>query len=398
MTLDLNLLAGQVAAIADTVAQDHMDWKGRLDKALEVLGAADAAALAQKIASSKTTWLPAGLVEGLCAAYPPPPCPSDFTVIATDGSHIDVDRHRPLRCSLVNIGEVTLHYGANPWARLRSRPTLYSRREELEMSSAEGTQRPREMEGALLGAKRTIMEVEALAALGQETEGPAMGLLDGTLILWSLGGKETPDFVRKALLEEGLLSSLDAMRERSKSSPLAVASYISFPRATDVVDALRIAACPDPRVDCDRACSGKRFSERACDAVAGVVDRDIFAQSLKPGERSPVFASRSHVMKHYREHEVCFFYVRAEEEVARLELPRWVAENRTLLDMTHAIAVNQCRRGQGYPVALSEAHERAVITGPEREHFWHMVDRILTQGRLSTSTSLKSQSKRTRWV
>jgi hypothetical protein len=69
-----------------------------------------------------------------------------------------------------------------------------------------------------------------------------------------------------------------------------------------------------------------------------------------------------------------------------------------LLDLTHSLVLDQCRRGQGYPVALSEAHEKAVVTGADREEFWELVEESLVESKIPTYTSTKSQSKRTRWI
>jgi len=75
-----------------------------------------------------------------------------------------------------------------------------------------------------------------------------------------------------------------------------------------------------------------------------------------------------------------------------------VAKDESLLNLTHSLVLDQCRRGQGYPVALAEAHEQAVVTGVDRETFWQLVESSLVDEHLPTPTSAKSQSKRTRWV
>ncbi len=69
-----------------------------------------------------------------------------------------------------------------------------------------------------------------------------------------------------------------------------------------------------------------------------------------------------------------------------------------LLDLTHALILDQCHRGQGYPVVLSEAHEQAVVSGADREFFWEMVDNELAEAGMDGAVSAKSFSKRTRWV
>ena len=81
-----------------------------------------------------------------------------------------------------------------------------------------------------------------------------------------------------------------------------------------------------------------------------------------------------------------------------MEVPQWVANDEGLLNLTHSLVLDQCRRGQGYPVALSEAHEQAVVTMSDRENFWHLVESSLVEEKLPTPTSGKNRSKRTRWV
>jgi NurA-like 5'-3' nuclease len=133
--------------------------------------------------------------------------------------------------------------------------------------------------------------------------------------------------------------------------------------------------------------------------VAGVRDRELFINLLAQGERSAVFLSQSSVVeKHYGVHQVFFFYLRVDDEIARVEVPQWVAMDENLLSLTHSLVLDQCRRGHGYPVALSEAHEKAVVTGADREYFWQLVESSLVDEHLPSLSSAKSRSKRTRWI
>lgn len=399
MSLDLNKVASQVSGMVARLKEAHDERQKRLQKAVGIAGDAtiDLDKLKRKIKASKTTWLVADLVSGIADRYPPPPTPTDFIVVATDGSHIDVDRHRTTRCYLINIGAAILHYGAESRATLDSFPCLYSQEEDLVITSPESKAREQPIEGVLLGIKRAVEECCQLARLVAQLPGdrPILALLDGSLILWGLEGY--PEFVTEALLERGLFPCLDELKTLSQNRQLALASYISFPRSTDVVNVLRVALCPYDPADCDRYCSTKK--EKDCDAVAGVQDRELFVHLLAEGERSALFISQSSVVrKHYGEHEVYFFYLRVGEEIARVEIPRWVAENKELVNLTHALVLDQCRRGQGYPVALSEAHEQAVVTAADKESFWQLVESLCLEAKMPTPTSAKSQSKRTRWV
>ncbi len=64
-----------------------------------------------------------------------------------------------------------------------------------------------------------------------------------------------------------------------------------------------------------------------------------------------------------------------------MEVPEWVARRKDLLDLTHALVLDQCRRGQGYPVALSEAHEQAVVTGSGQRRVLGIGGRIIGRGK-----------------
>ncbi|MFC1952651.1 DNA double-strand break repair nuclease NurA [Chloroflexota bacterium] len=399
MSLDLTRVASQVGEMLSRLKsglnerQEHLKYA--LDTASSQADRIDD--LRKKIASGRTTWLVADPVDGFDRHYSAPSLPADFSVLATDGSHIDVDRHQSARCYLINIGSVVLHYGANPDALLGSLPSLYTSEEDLVISPT-GNQKGREqvIEGALLGIKRGVDECRRLAELAAElpSDSSSLALLDGTLILWGL--EAYPEFVAETLLDKGFLDCLTRLKTLNQDKKIALASFISLPRGTDVINALRVAVCPYEPPNCDVHCPGGR---RDCDSLAGVRDRELFNELLDMGERSPIFISQSSVVtRRYGEHRVYFFYIRLEDEIVRVEVPQWVAQDANLLDLTHSLVLDQCRRGQGYPVALSEAHEQAVVTMADRENFWHLVESSLVEEKMSTPTSGKNRSKRTRWV
>ena len=397
--LDLNKIAPQIDSMVAQLKTGAKERQEHLQNALSALCKHndDFENLKRKIAASKTTWLVAGLVEGLSQHYAAPPLPPEFTVMATDGSNIDVDRHRSTRCFLINIGSVSLHYGTSPGATLESFPRLYSGAEDLVITPDGTKDREQPIESTLLGIKRGVDECQRLAELAatQPSDSTTLALIDGSLILWPL--EPYADFVKKTLLDEGYLHYLDEMRKLNQDRKLAIASYISFSRSNDVVNALRVALCPREVVDTDRHCSD--CTSRECDKVAGIRDRELFINILSPGERSALFFNQSSIVeKHYGVHQVYFFYFRIDEEIARVEVPRWVATDKDLLNLTHTLILDQCRRGQGYPVALSEAHEQAVVTGADREYFWHLVETSLVNEKLPSLSSAKSRSKRTRWI
>jgi GNAT superfamily N-acetyltransferase len=396
VSLDLSRVVKQITDMVSRLNTGRQERLEKITHAVAIMhGQIDRLdALKKKIALSKTTWLVAEPVEIIDRHILPPEPPADFTVIATDGSHIDVDRHHAMLCYLINIGSVMLRYGDKPDAFLDSRPVIYSDDTELVITSPDGL-REVPIEGNLLGIKRSVEECRLLAELARElpSSSTVLALMDGSLILWNL--EAYPEFVAEAMLDKSYLNCMDEIHQLASDRNIVIASYISFPRSTDVVNALRVAVCPREFVDSDRCID---CTARECYSISGVYDRDLFSRILEPGERSALFISPSKIQKRYGRHLVYFFYFRLDGEIARVEIPRWVAEDKQRVDLVHMLVLDQSRRGQGYPVALSEAHEKAVVTGRDRDNFWQMIENLLEEGHTPSFESGKSHSKRTRWI
>ena len=398
--LDLSRVAGQIGEMVGQLKAGGQERQEHLALALTLLvdRSVDFEDLKRKASQSKTTFLVAGLVQPLGSHAHPGDMPSDFSIIATDGSQIDVDRHQSARCYLINIGRIRLDYGKDSGAELQSLPQLCADAKDLVISS--GT-KEQVVEGALLNIKRSVDECRHLADMAAELpkDRTALAVIDGSLILWGLSSKEYPDFVVEELLDKGFIKCLDDMLALAQERPLALSSFISFPRSTDVVNVLRLAICPHETADCDKFCGEINIGKRACDAVSGVQDRDLFDNLLGAGERSALFTSQSKIVREsYGRHRVNFFYVKLEDEIARVEIPEWVAQDADKLGLTHALLLDQCRRGQGYPAALSEAHEQAVVTGADRRNFQQLVEILMADEHMPQTTSAKARSKNTRWV
>ncbi|MFC1978819.1 DNA double-strand break repair nuclease NurA [Chloroflexota bacterium] len=378
MSLDFDQVVAQVEHMVSRIKAGDIEREQRLRYALDVFKSTDVDRLEAKIerSISTCTWLVAGIHDALNRSYQAVACPANYVAISTDGSHIEADRHMPAMCCLINIGSTSLSYGDNLNASLANQPKLYVN--ELFM------------EGNLLGLKRAVEECLALAQLSQETSGTVLGLLDGTLILWGIIGLDNIQFVQD-LLCDGFLKALDIMKERD----LSLASYISYPRSADVVNVLRVAICPFETANCDVECK----VEKKCGALDGLIDRDLFGTTLSAGQRSCLFRSQSKIIRnHYGEHLIYFFYLNVGDEIARVEVPAWVVDNKDSIEKVHTMVLDQCGRGHGYPAVLTEAHEQAVLTGAVREQFWRLIEMYLEKNDLPANTSAKSRSKRTRWI
>ncbi len=341
--------------------------------------------LTAKIAQSKTSWLVARFDVPICHPASLTPRPNQWLVFASDGSQIFPDRHEAMLCYLINIGSVVLPYGINAHPQLTNRPHLFYR--ESDLYQRWGGRRVLVSE-EIVSVRRHLMEVEELARLARTWKfRPAVALLDGTLILWTLEGKPA-DF--RALMLRRFLKALDVLREKE----VPICGYISNPGSTDVINALRIGLCPYPVANCDKCEWLQSNKVPPCAVIEGVTDAHLFERLLKPGERSPIFWSSSQILADYGDHRIAFFYLHAGMEIARIELPQWVAENEEWLNLVHAVVYDQVVKGRGYPVALAEAHEQAVVRGAERELFYEMLEAALIRQGFKVSMTFKLLTKR----
>ena len=325
---------------------------------------------------------------------------------ATDGSQIFPDRHEISACFLINIGYILLHYGTGEKPLMSSRPTLYYKDEDL---FEEWGGRKLFANRDMVGFKRGLMEFTELTelALAASDEGHrVVALSDGTLILWNLEGK--PQDFREGYLR----TTLDAMEEL-RQARLPVAGYISSPGSQEVVNALKLGLCPLEAADCDR-CPWKGENQFGmteeevsrleaglwqgrglpCSPLDGVTDAVLLRNLLKEGERTGLYRSTSKILDEFGDHRIYFFYVHVGAEIGRVEVPQWVAEDPELLDLVHACIYDQAEKGQGYPVSLSEAHERAVVRGADREAFYRFLRETFVKNDIRASISTKSFKKR----
>jgi hypothetical protein len=402
MALDLTQTAIQIDDMTVALKAGRADKSARLKSACEAAHKLEPAFYLAKKGQpgAELNWIVPEIHERPVTSHAPPPIPDDFCVVGVDGSHIDVSRHIPAHCYLINIGGMALRYGSKPGAHVFSTPHLYADENELVIRDRFAPYREETISGALLDAKRAVEELRGLLDTLRElpSDAPALGLIDGSLILF--GMHRHPNFVVRHLVDEGYVDVLDEIKRMASVRTVAIASYISLPRSVEVVNALRVSVCPYPVPNCDRECGTERREARPCEIqVGGILDRELLGNTLDLGERSGVFESNADIVRnHYGGHGVRFFYVRTEEEVGRVEVPDWVATDEALLGLVHSLVVEQCRLGPGYPVALKEAHEQAVVTGADRQYFVDMVADALEQQGLPAYSSEKNISKLRRWI
>ena len=401
--MDLGKTVSQIDSLAGQLADVRDDRANRLSNVLAALESVDAARLADRVeAAGGRPFLCATPEDALDARYAPDTLPADFCVASVDGSHIDVDRHIPVRCYLINIGGCVFTYGSKPNAHLFNQPKLYAADEDLYLSApAPNSNESAAVQGAILGLVRAVKEVQELASVVESADPriPMLALLDGSLVMWSLAGRGYQPFLRDGLLGDGLLPALEAMRAQAARRTLALAAYVSLPQTTEVVNTIKLAMCLQEEDVCQRSCSSFRSTHAPCHDANGFLDRHLFQELLAPGERSGIYRSNSSVSRdYYGTHRVYFYYLNTGREVGRVEIPQWIAQDESSLALSHTLIMDQVRRGMGYPAVIAEAHEQAVVTGQDRELFKQMMGAALERQHLPDYTSEKNRSKATRWL
>lgn len=392
MALRLEQITAQVVELSQGLTTDQRRrW---LQEARRLLRELDGTTLSAKLAqrgSNRVPWLVAQPLGPLDRHTPPSACPPDFSVIAADGSNIPPDRHSPVRYYVINTGTAVLTYGRSPSAHLQAHAVLYHHDEALYFDPVTRLQ---PVEGNRLSARMAIAELQALRAAARSVPAPAVALVDGSLILWSL--QSEPGEIRARLLRE-YLTTLDWFARHR----IPVAGYISDPGSFELANALRLYLCPESPSECRRCWETTAGDLRLCYELHHFRDPALLFGVLAEDERTCLFASSSQILQDYGAHTVRFFYLRAGDEIVRVEIPAWVAEEPDLLELLHAVICDQCQRSgwqPPYPPALHEAHEQAVISTADRELVDCLIEEELARRGVTFLKSAKARHKRSRGV
>jgi hypothetical protein len=394
--LDFSKLSEQMQGVSYHLAQESAIARQRLEQAHHLLRFAEAhqsdLVRLRQTWQQRMTFTAAEPMESLSHRQDILIAPPNHTIFATDGSQIAPSHHEIAYCYLINVGRVALHYGQNRHPILDSVPEVFYRSDDLYASRQWGI-RTEEW----LGYRRTVLEATVLAELGAEliqsahesgtTSGPLLAMVDGSLIHWFL--EPLPTDARDRILPL-ILEAWDQLRTHG----IPLVGYLSAARSGEALNFLRLQACPHPTPDCMTHCDTLR--DRApCQLIDTLKDANFWSALLQPGQRSPLWRSSAKILEMYGDHAIYFCYVHVGTEVARLEFPAWVAEDETLLTTALSLTLAQVYKGYGYPVALAEAHNQAVVRGGDRTRFFALLEQqMIRAGLRNVSVSYKEARKR----
>ncbi len=293
--------------------------------------------------------------------------PQPYEVVGVDGSQIYPDRHQGIGCYLINVGTVHIDYTTSR-VKVSNQPFVYSGNDsEFEIST--------DLVNAQRQEHELIAGLEYLNSLSATLKPIVM--MDGSLIFWHIASKDVT--MKDAFLEK-YMRTLEVFYNELTM----YAGYISLPRSKELVNLLRLHVC---NYDVVKAQEFEGFDH--------LVDASIVKFFVKEGMRTIVFKNNSPVTRSYPDHaHPHFFYLNTGVEIARVEIPAWIAWDEHKVNMVASIMLDQSIKGSGYPVVLAEAHEQAVVKGPDREFFYHLIQRLSYEHQRTIITSQKSFKKR----
>ncbi|MGA1601579.1 MAG: DNA double-strand break repair nuclease NurA [Prochlorothrix sp.] len=394
--LDLTKLALQMQGISQHLAQEATASRVRLERAQQLLTLAqdrqDILLALQQQWGDRLGFTAAEPVEPLSTCCTVPIPPKVQSVLATDGSQIAPSHHEIAYCYLINIGRIVLHYGQGRHPLLDSVPEVVYQPEDLYLSRQWGISTEEWM-----GYRRTVAESEHLAdlaeALGADLAiappiAPTIALTDGSLVYWFL--EALPGEAR-----DRLLPAILAAWDRLKTCRIPLVGYLSASRSSEALNFLRLQSCPKDEPDCQTHCAGQT-DQAPCRVFAPLRDATFWSTQLQPGERGPLWRSNARILDQYGpDQQIYFCHLHGGAEVARVEFPAWVAQDPELLDRSLSLTLAQIQKGYGYPVALAEAHNQAVVRGGDRQRFFALLEQqMIRAGLKNIGTSYKETRKR----
>jgi hypothetical protein len=390
MTLEFEKLTGDLETMARTTARRYELRQARLAEAQQTLAeyrtnwtaVTQALTLAQERGDDKhyRSARPFDHTHPLDAAIDAPPPPARATLIATDGSQIMPDRHAAYLYYLINVGGIVYHHGTATAPETFAIPKIvYPQDDELDtFNDSSGT----------VSIKRDLAEIATLARQSFHHRHDCdltLAILDQRLLYWPIGGAGIAD--NAAVTDWG--EQMTGIRQAGA----LLCGYIDRPGTTAVITLLKsLTAVTDPHFNWRTLGTPK--------ASQGLTDRDLFGQLLAPGQRSKLFVNVSPPNETFAKqdaaNEVCFFYINPGAQpgqIARVDIPRWVAEKEESVTAVHALIVDQCRLLGDYPYVIARADEMAVVGRQDASELNFMIDIIMERHGLRSDITAKQGSK-----
>lgn len=389
MTLEFEKLSREIDQMGRTTRSRQELRQKQLDEAHRLLSlhATDwetlrrCVDLAKQEVGEKFFWsaLPVDEREPLDQGIAPPPCPTQATLFATDGSQIMPDRHAPFLYYVINVGVMIYHHGEGRAPETLTFPKIRYPSDDLDENLLEYAP-------ASVSIKRDLEEIGTLARTVWEhrfAAAPLIAILDQRLLYWPIGSLDSSEH------DSAIDTWLEKMRDIQKCNAV-LAGYIDRPNKISVLNMLESLKIGTPQFDTGR------FSRQQ----QTLTDVDLYSQILKPGERSPVFVDISTRNERFERagQMVCFFYLNPgrnnDQQIARVDVPIWAAQDPALIHQLHALIYHQCQILLGnYPYVLTRADEVAVVGKQDQDYLDSWIALTMQKYGVSGSQTNKQNTK-----
>ncbi len=289
-----------------------------------------------------------------------------YRVVGIDGSQIYPDRHEGVNIYLINIGSVVLGYGPDKSdASFYSQPFVYS------------NSGPSSISVRFIDALRHDHELKHGVKCIENQSQQTLLFYDGSLLWWDLRTQQD------TIVEEFLPDYCESI---SKLYALGahIAGYTSMPASKDIIHLLQAYY----EYSLGEIFEENIISEDCTDAL-------LLQKVLPTGHVTNLFKSAADIARWYPQAMHPYFcYINTGTEIARIEIPAWIAHNQLIYTNVITAVWDQVCKGYGYPVVLSEAHAQAVVSGVDREKFFALVHEYARQQGYVYQRSSKLMRKR----
>ena len=366
MPIDYQQVYEKIQEIGKGARERKKTLEERRNKARELLDAyaSQLDVLRAKVDSAKTVdpnlRCAYPLDENLASSLDVQPASVSPTLIAADGSQINPDRHASVQFGLVNVGAIIMKLNSGETPQIETESELLFGDDLLPNGIP--------MSDGMVALKRDLAERKKLDDLSKSIKGQVVTFTDGPIELWGAKGDDAgsyEDFIKRYL----------TILSRLQTRGVVTAGYVDKPSADLAVRLLEIAMADNEQIQ----------NLREFHPLRGVSDRWLYGGRenplLKPGHRSAVFKIQSSSEKNYKGVlELHFFYLNVGTEghpwPVRVEVPKWVVDDKEKLNLLHKVLVEQCRMmgNKPYPYLLHRAHEVAVVKNEEKQQ----IEQLLT--------------------
>lgn len=391
MTLEFEKLTRDLEVMAQTTARRRQFQQERVADALQTLhtfrtnwtAVSQAITIAEERSDEKfyRSARPFDYTDPLDLPIPAPPPPDAATIISVDGSQIMPDRHAAYLYYLINVGGIIYHHGSPQQPDIFTIPEIFYPQDDAALDTFNSN-------SGVVSIERDLAEIKTLAKMtvaNRYDAPPLLSILDQRLLYWPIGTAGVAD--NAVITEWG--EHMTAMRQAGTN----LCGYIDRPGTIAVMTLLRsIQGLDDPEFD------WKELGKRKI--TGGLTDADLFRELLNPGERSRIFANISQANDTFARqdpaNEVCFFYLNPGtfgSNIARVDIPRWVAEDAAAVTAVHSLIYSQCQLLGDYPYVLARADEMAVVGRQDASELNFMIDVIMERHGLSADITAKQGSK-----